>query len=226
MDGKAPPKSLTGSRLLQHGIKPANSFWTLKTWLPPGDGQDLLPAIERVEEHVGVTVERAIVDGAYGSGEKPGPPAQNARTNRSDLLSPMRRPTDPEVDKSAFSIDDQAQTATCPKGQTVPASNIQTDPHGRTACTFVFDRNVCETCPLFTRCVSQPNHRTHGNHLFLRSFPASRTPTPANRRVQTTLSPAPSHRGKQAELVSHGLRKTRYVGNPNAACSGSGWLPQ
>ena len=35
---------------------------------PQGDGQDLLPAIKRVEEKVGVTVERVIVNGAYGSG--------------------------------------------------------------------------------------------------------------------------------------------------------------
>ena len=29
-----------------------------------GDGQHLLPAIQRVEEHIGVTVERVIGDGA------------------------------------------------------------------------------------------------------------------------------------------------------------------
>ncbi len=34
-----------------------------------GDGQDLLPAIKRVEEKIGVIVARAIADSAYGSGE-------------------------------------------------------------------------------------------------------------------------------------------------------------
>ena len=102
---------------------------------PLGDGQDLLPAIGRVEEHVGVTVERVIVDGAYGSGENRAVCAERP-DNPIDLLSPMRRPNDPEVDKSAFSIDDQAQTATCPKGQTVSVSNIQIDQQGHTAFTF------------------------------------------------------------------------------------------
>jgi transposase len=178
---------------------------------PLGDGQDLLPAIERVEEHVGVTVERAIVDGAYGSGENRAACAERP-DKPIDLLSPMRRPTDPEVDKSAFSIDDQAQTATCPKGQTVPASNIQTDPHGRTACTFVFDRNVCETCPLFTRCVhSQTTGRTVTTSFYEAFLRAARQRQQTDEFKQLYRL-RPRIEGKQAELVSHGLRKTRYVG--------------
>ncbi|MCX6033600.1 MAG: hypothetical protein NTV38_01275 [Chloroflexi bacterium] len=98
-----------------------------------------------MEEHVGVTVERAIVDGAYGSGENRAACAERP-DNPVDLLSPMRRPNDPAVDKSVFSMDDQAQTATCPKGQTVPVSSIKTDQQERTAFTFVFKRAICETC--------------------------------------------------------------------------------
>ena len=36
---------------------------------PDGDGQELIPTIERVEQHGGVEVERAIGDGAYNSGD-------------------------------------------------------------------------------------------------------------------------------------------------------------
>jgi hypothetical protein len=180
---------------------------------PLGDGQDLLPAIERVEEHAGVTVERAIVDGAYGSGknraacaERPGNPI--------DLLSPMRRPNDPEVDKSAFSIDDQAQTVTCPKGQTVHASNIQTDPQGRTACSFAFERTICETCHLFTRCVrSKTTGRTVTTSFYEDYLRAARQRQQTNEFKQLYRL-RPRIEGKQAELVSHGLRKTRYLGKP------------
>ena len=141
-----------------------------------------------------------------------GPPAQNARTNPIDLLSPMRRPTDPEVDKSAFNIDDQAQTATCPKGQTVPASTIQTDPQGRTACTFVFERKVCETCPLFTRCVrSQTTGRTVTTSFYEAYLRAARQRQQTDEFKQLYRL-RPRIEGKQAELVSHGLRKTRYLG--------------
>ncbi|MCX6056504.1 MAG: transposase [Chloroflexi bacterium] len=124
---------------------------------PLGDGQDLLPAIKRVEEKVGVTVERIIVDGAYGSGGNRAACAERP-DNPVDLLSPMRRPNDPEVDKSAFNLNNQKLSATCPKGQTVPASITKTDSQGRTAFTFVFDRTVCESCPLFTRCVRSKTH--------------------------------------------------------------------
>jgi len=178
---------------------------------PLGDGQDLLPAIERVEEHVGVTVERAIVDGAYGSGKNRAACAERP-DKPIDLLSPMRRPTDPEVDKSAFNIDDQAQTATCPKGQTVPASKIQTDPHGRTACTFVFERMICQTCPWFTRCVrSKTTGRTVTTSFYEDYLRAARQRQQTDEFKQLYRL-RPRIEGKQAELVSHGLRKTRYLG--------------
>jgi hypothetical protein len=180
---------------------------------PLGDGQDLLPAIERVEGHVGVTVERAIVDGAYGSGKNRAACAE--RPDRPiDLLSPMRRPTDPEVDKSAFSMDDQAKTATCPKGQTVPASSTQTDSHGRTVCSFVFERTICETCPWFTRCVrSQTTGRTVTTSFYEAYLRAARQRQQTDEFKQLYRL-RPRIEGKQAELVSHGLRKTRYLGKP------------
>ena len=178
---------------------------------PLGDGQDLLPAIERVEEHVGVTVVRAIVDGADGSGKNRAACAERP-DDPIDLLSPMRRPTDPEVDKSAFNIDDQAQTATCPKGQTVPASSTQTDSHGRTACTFVFERKICQACPWFTRCVhSQTTGRTVTTSFYEAYLRAARQRQQTDEFKQLYRL-RPRIEGKQAELVSHGLRKTRYLG--------------
>lgn len=180
---------------------------------PLGDGQDLLPAIGRVEEHVGVTVERAIVDGAYGSGENRAACAERP-DNPIDLLSPMRRPNDPAVDKSAFSIDDQAQTATCPKGQTVPASSIKTDQQERTTFTFVFERTICETCSLFTRCVrSKTTGRTVTTSFYEDYLRAARQRQETDEFKQLYRL-RPRIEGKQAELVSHGLRKTRYVGKP------------
>ena len=180
---------------------------------PLGDGQDLLPAIGRVEEHVGVTVERVIVDGAYGSGENRATCAERP-DNPVDLLSPMRRPNDPDVDKSAFSFDNQAQTATCPKDQTVPASSHHTNQEGRTAFTFVFERDVCEACPLFTRCVhSKTTGRTVTTSLYEEYLRAARQRQQTDEfkqlyRLRLRIE------GKQAELVSHGLRNTRYVGKP------------
>jgi transposase len=178
---------------------------------PLGDGQDLLPAIERVEEHVGVTVVRAIVDGAYGSGENRAACAE--RPDRPiDLLAPMRRPTDPEVDKSAFKIDDQAQTATCPNGQTASASTTQTDPHGRNACSFVFERTICETCPLFSRCVRSKTTGRSVTTSFYEDYLRAARQRQQTDEFKQLYRLRPRIEGKQAELVAHGLRKTRYLG--------------
>ena len=85
---------------------------------PGSDGAQRLPTIQRVEAQAGVIVERTLGDGAYGSGENRAACA-NYPDHPVDLLAPMARPADPQVPKSAFQIDRETQTATCPAGQTV-----------------------------------------------------------------------------------------------------------
>jgi len=176
-----------------------------------GDGKSLMPSIARVEGHVGVIVESVMGDGAYGSGENRAACAEHSE-NPIDLLSPMRRPADPEVDKSAFEVDLDAQTATCPRGQTVSASSSKKDEEDRTTHKFIFDRATCLTCPLFARCVRS---KTTGRTLttsFYENYLRD-----ARQRQQTDVFKQRYRlrsrvEGKQAELVTHGLRSTRYVG--------------
>jgi hypothetical protein len=176
-----------------------------------GDGNALMPSIARVEEHAGVTVECAIGDGAYGSGKNRAACAERPE-KPIDLLSPMRHPTDPEVDKSAFKIDLEAQTATCPHGQTVSASSSKTDDEGRITHKFIFDRANCLTCPLFARCVrSQTTGRTLTTSPYEAYLRAARERQRTDEfkqryRLRSRVE------GKQAELVAHGLRNTRYLG--------------
>jgi len=178
---------------------------------PLGDGQDLLPAITRVEENVGVAVERVLGDGAYGSGKNRADCAEHP-ANPVDLVSPVRRPVDPEIDKSAFQIDEQNQTATCPKGQTVPAKSIETDDKNRQAFHFVFDRSICEKCPLFSRCVrSKVTGRTISTSFFENYLREARQ-RQETEEFKLLYRLRPRIEGKQAELVSHGLRHTRYIG--------------
>jgi len=175
-----------------------------------GDGKALMPSIARVEDHVGVTVESVLGDGAYGSGENRAACAERPE-NPIDLLSPMRRPADPAVDKSAFAIDFDAQTATCPHGQTVSASSSKTD-EDRTSHKFTFDRATCLTCPLFERCVrSQTTGRTLTTSPYEAYLRAARERQQTDEfkqryRLRSRVE------GKQAELVGHGLRNTRYLG--------------
>ena len=123
------------------------------------DGQHLLPAIQRVEEHVGVTVERAIGDGAYGSGENRAACA-NYPAHPIDLLAPQARPDDPEVDKSAFQIDLETKTATCPQGQqrARPAHHQSTDDRRSSSH---FQRAICQDLPAVHPLCPQQGARPH-----------------------------------------------------------------
>jgi len=177
---------------------------------PLGDGQDLLPGIERIEEHVGVVVKQAIGDGAYGSGENRAACAE--RDNPVDLLVPMSRPSDPEVHRSAFQVDFDAKTATCPKGQTVSEPVVTLNAEKRVSLAFTFERNICQACPLFERCV---HSKTQGRTIqtnFYESYLLEARQRQETQEFKERYRLRPRIEGKQAELVSHGLRNTRYLG--------------
>jgi hypothetical protein len=174
------------------------------------DGAHLMPTIERVEAHAGVTVERVIADGAYGSGDNRAACADYP-DHPIDLVAPVSQPHDPEVHKSAFHIDLEAQTATCPQGYTVTGKPRQ-DKQGRPILAFTFARSDCEACAWFERCVRGKSAgrtvRTHAHEALLQQ---------ARQRQQSAEFQAlyrlrSQVERKQAELVSHGLRETRYPG--------------
>jgi transposase len=174
-----------------------------------GDGQHLLPAIQRVEEHVDVPVERVIGDGAYGSGEIRAACA-NYPAHPIDLVAPQARPDDPEVDKTAFQIDLETNTATCPQGQQV--SGQATKSHGRAALKFYFERAVCEQCPLFARCVHSKQRGRIVTADEFESYRQAARQRQATVEFKTLYRLRPTVERKQAEMVEHGLRQTRYLG--------------
>ena len=123
----------------------------------------------------------------------------------------MAQPADPVVAKAAFPIDLPAQTATCPQGHTVAGQPCQ-DEEGRAILSFTFARATCEACPLLARCVrSKTLGRTVRTNAHEELLQAARI------RQQTAefeaLYPLRSAiERKGAELVRHGLRHTRYLG--------------
>jgi len=177
---------------------------------PGSDGAHLIPTIERVEAHASVTVERVLGDGAYGSGDNRAACADYPG-HSIDLVSPMSRPHDPEVDKSAFQIDLEARCATCPQGYTVTGKDRK-DGRGRPILAFTFARSDCETCPLFARCVRSKSAgrtvRTHAHEALLREA-RQRQQTDEFKELYCLRGRV---EGKIAELVRHGLRETRYLG--------------
>ena len=176
------------------------------------EGAQLLPVVERVEAHAGVVVERVIGDGAFGSG-KQRETCANHEDQPIDLVAPLAQPQDAEVAKSAFQIDLEAGTATCPRGQTTTGrAGPQED--GRPTWQFTFPRTLCEACPLFGRCVRS---KVQGRSVCAGPYEAYLQATRARQQTEEfrqlyRLRPAIER--KQAELVGHGLRKTRYLGGP------------
>jgi hypothetical protein len=174
------------------------------------DGAQLIPTIERVEAETGVVAERVIGDGAFGSGENRAACA-NYEAHPIDLVSPLRQPRDPAVAKSAFQIDLQAQTATCPQGHTV-TSRSGARKKGETTLGFAFPRATCEACPLFERCVhSQTAGRTVRTHVYEEYLQAA-TDRQSTEEFKRLYRLRPPVERKIAELVRHGLRNTRYLG--------------
>lgn len=173
-----------------------------------GDGRDLVKTVQTVEQEHGVTVGRAIGDGAYGTGDNRAACAKQ----QIDLVSPLPVPSDPEVDKTAFRIDLEARQATCPRGQVASNPRQARDPQGRAVLLFTFERSICETCPLFARCVHSKTKgrylRTHYHEALLQA--ARQRQCTAEFR-QTYLLRVAVER-KIASLVQRGLREARYIG--------------
>jgi transposase len=174
-----------------------------------GDGEPLMPTVSRIEAQAGVTVERVIGDGAYPSGQNLAACATHEPAPI-DLVGPLTRPADPEVAKSAFHLDLEAKQAICPEGHAVNGTVART--HGQPALQFRFKRKLCEVCRLFARCVHgkvQGRTITTDDYERYRQRARQRQATPEFRELYRKRSRVER---KQAELVRHGLRHTRYLG--------------
>ena len=176
------------------------------------DGAHLLPIIKRVEAQTGVTVERVIGDGAYGSGKNRAA-CDNYPGHAVDLVSPLAQPSDSEVDKSAFDIDLDTLTATCPQGHTVTGQRAGKQDEQQ-QWLFSFPRATCEACPLFKRCVrSKKTGRTVRTRAYETFLQAARLRQQTEEFDLLYRLRAAVER-KIAELAQHGLRETRYLGEP------------
>ncbi len=173
-----------------------------------GDGRDLMPVMEAIEGQHDVHVERAIGDGAYGTGDNRAACAKRG----TDLVSPLGTPPDAEVAKSAFRIDPQAQTAICPQGQQAAVCQAVKDKRGRPVLQFSFEREVCAACPLFRRCVhSKSQGRTIRTHFHESLLQAARERQQTAEFKETYRQRAAAER-KVGDLTRHGLREARYIG--------------
>lgn len=171
---------------------------------PDADGA--LELVEQTEANTGCTVEETLGDCAYGSGETRQAFAEAGRTIVAKVPSSTNQGCFP---KTAFVLDLEATSATCPADQTT--QDFRPSPTG--GGQFRFAAAVCAACPLRAQCVRGVGGRTvavHPQERLLqdaRAFQASPAFADVRRRRQTV-----EHR--IARLVQLGIRQARDVGTP------------
>ncbi len=170
------------------------------------DAEGALELVEQTEANTGCAVDEVMGDCAYGSGETRQAFAEAGRTIVAQVPHSSNQGCFP---KTAFVLDLEATSATCPAGQTTQAFKPSPDGGGQ----FHFDAAVCAACPLRAQCVRGIGGRTvsvHPQERLLqeaRAFQASPAFAEYRRRRQTV-----EHR--IARLVQLGIRQARDVGTP------------
>ena len=168
------------------------------------------PLIDEAKEDFGVKTRSLTGDGAYGS-----PDTQKNMSDREiELISKV--PTlknSGKLSKEEFSIDLKKEKIVCPEGNTTEKYYLSKDTKGETTKTFIFPKEVCQTCSRKNECTNAKNTgrtiRIGPNEEYLQKM-RERQKTKEFKEIYNKRRP-PIER-KIAELICHGLRKTRYRG--------------
>ena len=170
------------------------------------DAAGALELVEQTEQNTGCTVDETLGDCAYGGGETRQAFAEAGRTIVAKVPTPSNQGCFP---KTAFVLDLEATSATCPAGQTT--RDFRPSPAG--GGQFRFDVAVCAACPLRAQCVRGVGGRTVAVHPQERLLQAARA-------FQASPAFAEYRRRRQrvehriARLVQLGIRQARDIGTP------------
>jgi|LNFM01.2.fsa_nt_gb transposase len=170
------------------------------------DAEGALELVEQAEANTGCAVTETMGDCAYGSGETRQAFADAGRT----LIAKVPRPsTQGSFPKTAFTLDLDATSATCPAGQTT--QDFKPSPTG--GGQFRFAAAVCAACPLRAHCARGVGGRTIAvhpqEHLLQEARALQASPAFAEYRRRRQMV---EHR--IARLVQLGIRQARDIGTP------------
>jgi len=168
------------------------------------------PLIDEAKEEFGVKTRSLTGDGAYGSSDM----QKKMSDKEVELIS--KAPTlknRGKLSKEEFDINLERGKVTCPEGNTTDKYSKSKDAQGETTKTFVFPKEVCDSCPRRNECTNAKNTgrtiRVSSNEEYLQKA-RERQKTKGFQEIYNKRRP-PIER-KIAELIHHGLRKTRYIG--------------
>lgn len=166
--------------------------------------------IDEAKEEFGVKTKSLTGDGSYSS-----PDTQKKMSDREiDLISkvPVAKNSG-KLSKEEFSIDLENEKVVCPEGKVATKCYQSKDSEGEITKIFIFPKEVCQLCFRKNECTNAKNTGrtiTVGpNEEYLQKMRA-RQKTEEFKEIYNQRRP-PIER-KIAELIYHGLRKTRYIG--------------
>jgi len=168
------------------------------------------PLIKEAEEEFGIKTKSLCGDGAYGSGKM----RKKMDGKEIELISkaPALKDTG-KLNKEEFDVDIENEKVVCPEGKVAKKCYKSKDAEGEVAKTFVFSKEVCNACPRKDKCTSARNTgRTVSVGPYEEYLQKAREiqKTEGFKEIYNKIRP-PVER-KIAELIHHGLRKTRYIG--------------
>lgn len=169
-----------------------------------GDASNALSLVEQSETNTGMEVEDSTGDCAYGGG----PTRKAFAEAERELMAKVPQEASGKglYAKSAFEIDVEANTVTCPAGQV--ATTYRENENG--SKTFVFG-SVCADCPLKELCTTAKSGRSisvHAQEAVLQEARAYQKTPEGRARLRERV--VIEHR--LARLGQLGIGQARYVG--------------
>lgn len=174
-----------------------------------GDAEALAPIREQLAADDLLPAEQ-YVDSGYVSGKQ----LAESEAEGIALLGPPLADTSPNGFKIAdFTVDWEAQTATCPAGQTSVKWRKKTERDGSQAVQIQFASRTCASCPLRAQCTTG----TTGRSVHINEHHALVVARRAEAQTQTfrrKLWARSAIEATLSELVrAHGFRRHRYRGD-------------
>ncbi len=175
------------------------------------DATDVLALVEESEANTGLDVETTVGDCAYGDGATRRMFADEGRELVAKTPKPANRGVFPKQD---FEINLNAETVTCPAGQTTKHWRW-TGSRTKRVRQYVFPASLCGGCELRERCTKQTSVKGYGRTITLHPEEALLQRARAFQRtdqfkIYNRLRQTVEHR--IARLMQLGVRQSRFFG--------------
>ena len=168
------------------------------------------PLIKEAKEEFGVKTRSLTGDGAFGSGKM----QKEMSDEGIELISKASTPANTgKLRKNEFDIDLEKEKVVCPEGKVADKCYKSKNPEGEAVKIFVFRKEVCQDCPRKDECTNAKNTgRTISVGPYEDYLQKARKRQKTKEFQEIYNKRRPPIERKIAELIHHGLRKTRYRG--------------